>query len=69
VARFPHAETSSFKPADAPKEALFALHDMMGIDRCVIVQSGCHGYDNSAAADAIASWLGRYLGIALARPT
>ncbi|SMX32858.1 amidohydrolase family protein [Actibacterium lipolyticum] len=64
--RFPYPETSKFKPGDAPKERLFALHEMLGIDRCVIVQSGCHGYDNSAVADALAARPGRYLGIALA---
>ncbi|MCR4265168.1 amidohydrolase [Nitratireductor sp. ZSWI3] len=68
IARFPYEETSRFKPADAPKEALFALHDAMGIQRCVIVQSGCHGYDNSVVADAIAARPGRYLGIALLPP-
>ena len=66
VARFPYAASSGFKPGDAPKEQLFALHDMMGIERCVIVQSGCHGFDNSATADAIAARPGRYLGVALA---
>lgn len=65
---FPYVETSSFKPADAPKEALFALHDQMGIERCVIVQSGCHGTDNRVVADAIAARPGRYLGVALTAP-
>lgn len=65
---FPYAETSSFKPADAPKEALFKLHDRMGIDRCVIVQSGCHGFDNCVVVDAIAARPGRYLGVALTPP-
>ncbi|GGH45087.1 amidohydrolase family protein [Frigidibacter albus] len=63
---YPYAPTSGFKPADAPKEALFALHDLMGIERCVIVQSGCHGYDNRVVADAIAARPGRYRGVALA---
>nr|CAD6601953.1 amidohydrolase [arsenite-oxidising bacterium NT-25] len=66
VARFPYADDSGFKPAEAPKEALFALHDQMGIERCVIVQSGCHGFDNSVVVDAIAARPGRYLGVALA---
>lgn len=66
VDRFPYAETSGFKPGDAPKEQLFALHDMLGISRCVIVQSGCHGFDNSVVADAIAARPGRCLGVALA---
>lgn len=63
--RFPYPEGVAFRPADAPKERLFALHDMFGIERCVIVQSGCHGYDNSAMLEAMAARPGRYLGIAL----
>ncbi|MEZ5931965.1 MAG: amidohydrolase family protein [Alphaproteobacteria bacterium] len=66
AARFPFAPKSGFKPGDAPKEELFALHDQMGIERCVIVQSGCHGFDNGAVADAIAARPGRYKGVALA---
>ncbi len=65
VDRFPFAPESGFKPGDAPKETLFALHDRYGIERCVVVQSGCHGFDNSATADAIAARPGRYLGVAL----
>ena len=64
-ARFPYPEGVAFRPADAPKERLFALHDKLGIERCVIVQSGCHGFDNSAMLDAMAARPGRYLGIAL----
>ncbi|WP_372921773.1 amidohydrolase family protein [Roseovarius sp.] len=67
-ARFPFAQASKLKPADAPKEALFALHDQMGIDRCVIVQSGVHGFDNTVVEDAMAARPGRYLGVALAPP-
>lgn len=63
--RFPFAENAAFTPADAPKEALFALHKMLGIERCVVVQSSCHGYDNAVSADAIAAKHGAYCGIAL----
>lgn len=66
AAAFPYAVTGKPQPADAPAEALFALHDAMGIDRGVIVQSGVHGFDNSAVADAIAKRPGLYLGVALA---
>lgn len=65
AARFPFAAESKLQPGDAPKEKLFALHDMMGIERCVIVQSGVHGFDNTAAAEAIATRQGKYLGVAL----
>lgn len=66
--RFPHACERRSNPGDAPKEALFALHDRMGITRSVIVQSAIHGFDNAAAAEAIAARPRRYLGIALAPP-
>jgi 2-pyrone-4,6-dicarboxylate lactonase len=62
---FPFAENRPFTPADAPKEKLFALHGMLGIERCVIVQSTCHGFDNAVVADAIAAKNGEYCGVAL----
>lgn len=64
-ARYPFAADRSYTPADAPREALFALHERLGIGRCVIVQAGCHGYDNTVTADAIAAKHGNYRGIAL----
>ncbi len=67
--RFPLAPERSYTPArEAPKEALFALHDRFGIGRGVVVQSAIHGFDNSAAADLIASRPRSYRGIALLRP-
>ncbi len=62
---FPFAPNRTFTPADAPKERLFALHEMLGIKRCVIVQSGCHGFDNAAVEDALAAKGGTYRGVAL----
>jgi len=62
---FPFAENRPFTPADAPKEKLFALHAMLGIEHCVIVQSTCHGFDNAVVADAIAARNGAYCGVAL----
>ena len=66
AARFPFAADRPFTPADAPKERLFALHAMLGVERCVVVQSTCHGFDNSVVADTIAARGGNYRGIALA---
>jgi 2-pyrone-4,6-dicarboxylate lactonase len=63
---FPYAANAPFVPADAPKEKLFAMHAVLGIEHCVIVQSTCHGFDNSAVADAIRAKNGAYCGIALA---
>lgn len=68
VSRFPYAANRRATPLEAPKEALFALHRQLGIDRCVIVQSITHGTDNSAVEDAIAAGQGRYLGVALVSP-
>lgn len=65
AARFPYAEPRAFTPVDAPKEALFAMHRTLGIERCVMVQSILHGYDNRVLEDAIAVSGGRYLGVAL----
>ena len=55
AARFPFAENRSFTPADAPKEALFAMHRTIGVTNSVIVQSGCHGADTAAVEDALAA--------------
>ena len=50
---FPYSPKRKYTPADAPKEQLFALRDMLGFDRNVIVQASCHGTDNSAMIDAL----------------
>jgi len=64
-ARFPFAPERTFTPCEAPKEALFALHDRCGIERCVVVQSNAHGFDNRGTEDALAARAGQYVGIAL----
>jgi 2-pyrone-4,6-dicarboxylate lactonase len=68
-ARFPFAPERRFTPADAPKEKLFALHEFLGIERCVIVHTAAHGRDQSATADALAAKAGTYKGIALVPTT
>ncbi|MBT9513797.1 MAG: amidohydrolase family protein [Acidovorax sp.] len=67
VAQFPYAENRPATPMEAPKETLFSLHQRMGIQRCVIVQSVMHGTDNRVVEDAIAAGEGRYLGVALVK--
>jgi 2-pyrone-4,6-dicarboxylate lactonase len=62
---FPFAAGRAYTPADAPKEALFALHRHLGIERGVVVQSAAHGFDNSASADLIAAKPKNYVGVAL----
>jgi 2-pyrone-4,6-dicarboxylate lactonase len=64
--RFAYAPQASFVPEhDAPKEALYALNDRLGLQRCVVVQSACHGFDNRATEDAIATRARDYRGVAL----
>ena len=63
--RFPYAADRKMTPTDAPKEALFALHDFLGIDRGVIVHTAAHGTDNSVTEDALAAKGGAYSGIGL----
>jgi 2-pyrone-4,6-dicarboxylate lactonase len=63
---FPYAENRTYTPASkAPKEKLFALHEKIRIERCVLVPAGCQGFHNSVIADAIAAKGAAYLGIAL----
>jgi 2-pyrone-4,6-dicarboxylate lactonase len=68
-ARFPYESGRATTPGDAPKETLFALHDFLGFERCVIVHTAAHGFDNSATADALAAKGGAYRGIALVPTT
>jgi 2-pyrone-4,6-dicarboxylate lactonase len=64
-ARFPYAPNRRYTPEDAPKEALAALHAHLGLSRTVIVQASCHGTDNAAMLDAIASAPERTRGVAI----
>jgi len=66
AAQFPYLESRSFTPVDAGKDQLFALHNFLGIQRCVIVQTALHGFDNSVVVDAMQARKGAYLGVALA---
>lgn len=65
AAKFPYAPARRYTPQDAPKEALAALHARLGVERAVIVQASCHGTDNRAMLDAIASAPDRYRGVAI----
>ena len=67
-ARFPFADGRNYTPSDATKEMLFALHERLGIQHCVIVQPNCHGRDNSVTVDAVAATGQSYRGIALVAP-
>jgi 2-pyrone-4,6-dicarboxylate lactonase len=63
--KFLYAATAPVNFVDAPKEKLFALHAMLGIERCVIVHTATHGFDLRVTEDALAAKGGSYLGVAL----
>lgn len=67
--KFPYALDRRYTPQDAPKEALADLHAHLGLGRAVIVQASCHGTDNSAMLDAIATDPAHYRGVAIADDT
>jgi 2-pyrone-4,6-dicarboxylate lactonase len=63
--KFPYAPNRRYTPTDSPKEMLAALHAHLGVERAVIVQASCHGTDNAAMLDCIASDPKRYRGVAI----
>jgi len=67
--RYPLPEERSFTPALAPETALRRLHDRLGFDRAIIVQSQGHGLDHRPLLDALAAGSGRYKGVALVHPS
>src|SRR6476469_3597301 len=66
-APFPYAPERKYTPCDASKAQLFALRDHLGFERNVIVQATCHGADNSALLDALASSNDRARGVVTVR--
>lgn len=66
--RFPFAKSRGFTPAEAPKERLFALHERLGVERGIVVQSAAHGFDNFVVTEALAAAHGQYRGVALVPP-
>ena len=63
---FPYHPKSTYHPPDGPKEKLAELHNLLGIERAVIVQASCHGPDNRAMMDALAHDPKRYRGVCIA---
>src|SRR6204780_5766177 len=51
--KFPYAADRPFTPTDAPKEDLFRLHEFLGFQRGVFVQSTAHGSDNRVLIDLL----------------
>jgi 2-pyrone-4,6-dicarboxylate lactonase len=66
--QFPYAPERKYTPCDAGKGQLFALRDHLNFENNVIVQATCHGSNNGAMLDAVASANGRARGVATIRP-
>ena len=64
AAEVPFAPERKYTPCDASKDQLFALRDLLGFERNVIVQASCHGNDNRALLDALMHSNGRARGVA-----
>jgi 2-pyrone-4,6-dicarboxylate lactonase len=66
--RFPFAPERKYTPCDAGKVDLFHLRDFLGVDKNVVVQATCHGADNAAMLDVLASSPERTRGVATVNP-
>ncbi|MFA6310188.1 MAG: amidohydrolase family protein [Sterolibacterium sp.] len=64
AARFPFSPERKYTPCDASRDQLFALRDLLGFERNVIVQATCHGHDNRALVDALRHSQGKARGVA-----
>jgi predicted TIM-barrel fold metal-dependent hydrolase len=62
---FPFSPTRTYDPPDVPVEAVWRMHETVGIERGVVVQVSVHGTDNSAMLDALVRSDGRYRGVAM----
>jgi 2-pyrone-4,6-dicarboxylate lactonase len=61
--QFGFAPERKYTPCDASKTQLIALRNHLGFDRNVVVQATCHGSDNSALLDVLASSQGKARGV------
>jgi 2-pyrone-4,6-dicarboxylate lactonase len=67
-ATFPFAPERKYTPCDASKDDLFHLRDFLGVENNVVVQATCHGADNAAMLDVLASSPDRSRGVATVHP-
>ncbi len=65
AAVFPYDADRPYTPPDASVEDFRRLQSILGFERAVIVQATCHGTDNAAMLDAVASSGGSYRGVAM----
>jgi 2-pyrone-4,6-dicarboxylate lactonase len=63
--RFPLAKGAPYTPPERTSDDLLALHERLGVDRAVIVQTTVYKADNRAMLDGIVRSNGRWRGVAL----
>ena len=63
--RFPLAKGAAYTPPERTSDDLVALHERLGVDRAVIVQTTVYKSDNRAMLDGIAQSNGHWRGVAL----
>lgn len=63
AAKFPYQADRGYTPPDSPLAAFRALHEKMGIERAVIVNSTIYGKDNAVVLDALAQSGGKYKAV------
>lgn len=63
--RFPLAKGAPYTPPERTSDDLVALHERLGVDRAVIVQTTVYKADNRAMLDGIARSAGHWRGVAL----
>ena len=68
MVEYPFSAKAKYLPGDAGPEMLFALRDHLGFAKNVIVQASCHGTDNRATLNAIATSEGNARGVAVVDP-
>ena len=66
---YPYVAERFYTPPTATLEAYQSLHQVLGIERAVIVQPSVHGTDNQVTLDAIAGYGSNARGIAVVDET
>ncbi len=69
VETYPYVDERSYTPPAANLEAYHELHQVLGIQRAVIVQPSVHGTDNRVTLEAVASYDGPCRGVAVVDET
>lgn len=60
---YPYSPKRGYTPEDAPLVAMQRMHDILGIERCVLTQPSVYGTDNRAMMDAVATAPDKYRAV------